>query len=108
MRYCPWFDRYLPLLAFARERDACIHQLIEALRVLDVTEALGELEMGSVVDPEGFFKVVGADRVHSSTVVEQMLDDVGQVELALRIIVGQPRQRPLQRLNVEAIHANVD
>ena len=65
-------------------------------------------EVGPVVDPHRHREVVGevgGDRVAG---LAQGREDVGQVVLALGVVVGEPGERGGQRRRVEGVGAGVD
>ena len=71
-----------------------------------LTAQLGQL--GPVVDALGLHDVVDGEGADTQAVLAGDPDHVGQVELALGVVVGQPRQRADEELGVEGEDPGVD
>ena len=67
---------------------------------------LGQLD--AVVGALGLHHVVDGERADGEAVLARDLDGVGQVVLALGVVVGQPRQRADQELRVEGEDPRAD
>ena len=75
--------------------DAALHDLGD----------LGQLDAG--VDAQALGGVVGGERQHGAAGVAADLEHVGEVELALGVVIADPGQRVEQGAGVEAVEAGV-
>ena len=85
--------------------DALAHPPVHDAPV-ELLAHLGQL--GAVVGPLGLPHVVDGERADGEAVLASDLDGVGQVVLALGVVVGQPRQRADQELRVEGEDPRAD
>ncbi len=65
-------------------------------------------ELDPVVGALGLHHVVDRERGHGAAVLARQRDRVGEVVLALRVVVADPRQRRVEELRVERDDAAVD
>ena len=70
-----------------READALGHEFVDEARL---QRTLGLSQLFLVVDTHNFFLAVGLDAVNRDAVGDGHLDDVGEVILALRVVVAEP------------------
>ena len=82
----------------------------EHVRLEDAGPRLGldRGEVGAVVDPHGHGKVLGQMGAHGVAGRAQRRQHVGQVVLALGVVVGEPAERLSQRPGLEDIGPGVD
>jgi hypothetical protein len=85
--------------------DAFAHQLVEGTAV-QLGPERGQLD--AVVDALGLHRVVGRVRTDPLAVLPGDGQHVGQVELALRVVGGDPAQAVAQRGRVEGVDPGVD
>ena len=65
-------------------------------------------ELDARVDPHAGFDVGREEGGHPVAGVEEAVDEIGQVVLALSVVGGEGRQEPAQLGRVEHVEADVD